>query len=227
MSIILEAHNIHKIYKEDGRETEILKNLELEIKEGEIIVILGTSGSGKTTLIHILGGLDKPNDGRILLDGVDLFAHSDLELSRIRNKKIGFVFQFHQLLPEFTAVENVELPLLIGGERGLGNVQQGRCVELLGLVGLGGKEDRIPSRLSGGERQRVGVARALVNNPKIVLADEPSGNLDAWTSKSLDELFVKLNKERKVTFIIATHKESVCKIANRVLRLEDGKLTPI
>ncbi|MCK4352693.1 ABC transporter ATP-binding protein [candidate division WOR-3 bacterium] len=229
MSKILKAQDIYKIYKEDEKETEILKELNLEIKKGEIVVILGPSGSGKTTLIHILGGLDKPTKGKVLLDGVDLFAHSDLELSRIRNQEIGFVFQFHQLLPEFTALENVKLPVLIGEDSSLSlrMTREKRCIELLEEVGLKGKEARLPSMLSGGERQRVGVARALVNEPKIVLADEPSGNLDSKTSGDLHQLFLNLNKSQGVTFIIATHKESLCKIASKVFELKDGKLNKI
>lgn len=230
--MILEAHSIYKVYKENGREIEVLKELGLEVEKGEIVVILGPSGSGKTTLIHILGGLDRPNKGKVLVDGVDLFAHSDLELSRIRNQEIGFVFQFHQLLPEFTVLENITLPILIGGGVSLAHlsfrmIKEKRCMELLEIVGLGGKENSLPSRLSGGECQRVGVVRALINNPKIVLADEPSGNLDAETSESLHELFLKLNKERGVTFVIATHKEAMCEIADRVLKLEEGKLEGI
>lgn len=224
MSLILEAHNIWKTYKEDMKETEVLKGLELSVEVSEIIVLLGPSGSGKTTLIHILGGLDRPDDGKVLLDGMDLFGHSDLELSRLRNREIGFVFQFHQLLPEFTVVENVLLPAMIGSKRWLGSKRVlERCKELIDIVGLGGKERRLPCQLSGGERQRVGVARALVNNPKIVFADEPSGNLDAETSASLHHLFLRLNKERGVTFVITTHKEAMCEIADRILYLRDGK----
>lgn len=224
MSNLLRAENIYKSYKEDGRENAVLRGLELEVDEGEIIVIMGPSGSGKTTLIHILGGLDKPDQGRVLIDGIDLFVHSDLELSRIRNAKIGFIFQFHQLLPEFTAVENVMLPTLIGQGNAPPKLRE-NCVELLELVGLSGKENKLPSHLSCGEQQRVGVARALVNKPKIVLVDEPTGNLDRGNSKALDELFKKLNVEYKVTFIIGTHKEP--EIASRVLKLEDGKLKEI
>lgn len=218
--IILRGEDIHKIYKEDSRETYVLKGLNFELSKGEIIVILGPSGSGKTTLIHILGGLDKPTQGKVMLGGLDIFAHSDTELSRIRNQEIGFIFQFHQLLPEFTALENVKLPILIGGKDGTDE----QCLELLEEVGLKGKGLSIPAHLSGGERQRVGVARALVSNPQIVLADEPSGNLDSETSSELHRLFLRLNKTRQTTFVIATNKESMCEIASRVLRLEGGRL---
>lgn len=222
MGLIIEARNIHKTYREDEKEIEILRGLEFEVESGEIIVILGPSGAGKTTLIHILGSLDKPNVGKVLLGGIDLFVHSDLELSRIRNREIGFVFQFHQLLPEFTVLENVLLPVMIGVEQ-VSSLHKW-SMELIDIVGLKGKEHRLPCRLSGGERQRVGIARALVNNPKIVLADEPSGNLDTVTSRALHSLFLTLNKERGVTFVIATHKEMMCEIANKVFKLEDGKL---
>lgn len=229
MNVILKAENIFKLYKEDANDITVLSGLELEINESEIVVIFGPSGSGKTTLIHILGGLDTPNQGRVLLDGVDLFAHSDAELSRIRNRDIGFVFQFHQLLPEFTVVENVLLPAMIGVKdmdevtSPLSELYE-RCMELLRVVGLHGKERRLPRHLSGGERQRVGVARALINNPKIVFADEPSGSLDADTSRALQNLFLHLNREMGVTFVIATHKEMMSEIATRVFELQDGKL---
>ena len=233
MNMILKAENIYKIYKEDEKEIEVLKELSLEVIKGEIVVIVGPSGSGKTTLIHILGGIDKPNQGEVLLDGVPLFAHSDVELSKIRNQEIGFVFQFHQLLPEFTALENVKLPALIfamGGSASGGNGKNlditERAVKLLEEVGLKGKEARLPRKLSGGERQRVGIARALINNPKIVLADEPSGNLDAETSEELHKLFLELNREYNMTFVVATHKEALVKLGNRVFKLENGKLVP-
>jgi lipoprotein-releasing system ATP-binding protein len=221
MNRILEAHNIRKVYKEDSRENKVLNDVSLEIEKGEIVVILGPSGSGKTTLIHVLGGLDRPDEGSVLLDGTDLFTHSDRELSRLRNREIGFVFQFHQLLPEFTALENVMMPGLIGSTNRPELIQKSR--ELLDAVELQGKEHRLPRQLSGGERQRVGVARALVNDPKIVFADEPSGNLDAKTSESLHSLFLKLNKEASVTFVIATHKQAMCEIGNRTLELQDGE----
>jgi lipoprotein-releasing system ATP-binding protein len=221
MNCILEAHNIRKVYREDSRENEVLKGVSVGIEKGEIVVILGPSGSGKTTLVHVLGGLDRPDEGSVLLDGTDLFAHSDRELSRLRNREIGFVFQFHQLLPEFTALENVMLPGMIRSTDRPELIK--KSTELLDAVELHGKEHRLPRQLSGGERQRVGVARALVNNPKIVFADEPSGNLDADTSKSLHSLFLKLNKEADVTFVIATHKQAMSEIANRIIELQDGR----
>ncbi|MDD5528749.1 MAG: ABC transporter ATP-binding protein [bacterium] len=222
MNEILSAINISKNYKE-GKEVEVLKDLNLEIQTAEMIVIMGPSGSGKTTLINILGGIDKPSSGKVLLDGIDIFAHTDTELSQIRNQKIGFVFQFHQLLPEFTAIENLKLVSMLGN-----NMQkESFYLELLKNVGLEGKEARIPAKLSGGERQRVGIARALVNTPSIVLADEPTGNLDAETSEELHKLFAKLNREHRVTFIIATHKEAIAKLATRIFTLESGKLRQI
>jgi lipoprotein-releasing system ATP-binding protein len=220
--LVLKARDIHKSYKEELKEVKVLKGLELEVKKEEIVVILGPSGSGKTTLIHILGGLDKPDKGCVIIDDVNLVTLSDSELSKIRNKKIGFIFQFHQLLPEFTVFENVKLPAMIGQSEG--SSVDDLCIELLDLVGLKGKEQRHPYQLSGGERQRVGVARALINRPKIILADEPSGNLDPETSNSLHTLFLRLKRECGVTFVIATHKEAMTKIADRVLQLKEGKL---
>lgn len=221
-NIILKAENIYKNYRDDEKEIEVLKGVNLEVQEGEIIILVGPSGSGKTTLIHILGGIDKPNEGEVLLDGVPLFAHSDIELSKIINQQIGFVFQFHHLLPEFTALENVIIPALINSDKGLDITERG--LRLLAEVGLKGKEKRLPAKLSGGERQRVGIARALINNPKIVLADEPSGNLDANTSEELHKLFLQLNKQHNTTFIIATHKPALMEIGRKVLELKDGKL---
>lgn len=223
MNKILEAVSISKIYTEDTNDIEVLKELNLEIQSGEVIVIMGPSGSGKTTLINILGGLDRPTAGKVLLDGIDIFAHSDAELSKIRNKKTGFVFQFHHLLPEFNALENVKLAAMLGNN----SYPEEKYFKLLKDVGLEKKEFRIPAKLSGGERQRVGVARALVNNPGIILADEPTGNLDTETSEELHKLFFKLNKEQQVTFIIATHKEAIAALGTRIFRLETGKLKQI
>jgi len=217
--VILEAKNIHKIYKDEKESLRVLKGIDLKIYNHEIVVIWGPSGSGKTTLLHILGGLDRPTDGDVLLDGKDIFSYNDRELALIRNKEIGFVFQFHQLLPEFTALENVVMPRLIAGQRA-----DKLAHEILKEVGLEGRENHIPSRLSGGERQRVAVARALINNPKIILADEPSGNLDASLSDRLHQLIFRLSREHGLAFVVVTHKESLAKIGDRVMRLVDGKL---
>ena len=217
--VILEAKNIHKIYKDEKESLRVLKGIDLKIYNHEIVVIWGPSGSGKTTLLHILGGLDRPTDGDVLLDGKDIFSYNDTELALIRNKEIGFVFQFHQLLPEFTALENVVMPRLIAGQRA-----DKLAHEILKEVGLEGRENHIPSRLSGGERQRVAVARALINNPKIILADEPSGNLDASLSDHLHQLIFRLSREHGLAFVVVTHKESLAKIGDRVMRLVDGKL---
>ncbi|HID92780.1 MAG TPA: ABC transporter ATP-binding protein [bacterium (Candidatus Stahlbacteria)] len=217
--VILEAKNIHKIYKDEKESLHVLKGIDLKVYNHEIVVILGPSGSGKTTLLHILGGLDRPTNGNVLLDGKNIFSYNDRELALIRNREIGFVFQFHQLLPEFTALENVIMPRLIAGQRA-----DNLAREVLREVGLEGRENHVPARLSGGERQRVAVARALINNPKIILADEPSGNLDASLSEHLHQLIFRLSRERGLTFVVVTHKESLAKIGDRVMRLVDGKL---
>jgi len=182
-------------------------------------VILGPSGCGKTTLLHVLGGLDRPTEGNVLLDGKDIFSYNDKELALVRNREIGFVFQFHQLLPEFTAFENVIMPRLIAGQRA-----DKLAHEILKEVGLEGRENHIPSRLSGGERQRIAVARALINNPRIILADEPSGNLDASLSAHLHQLIFRLSREHGLAFVVVTHKESLAKIGDRTMRLVEGKL---
>jgi ABC-type lipoprotein export system ATPase subunit len=219
MNIILKAENIHKLYKENGGELHVLRGVNLKVYEGEIVTIMGPSGSGKSTLLHILGGLDRPTEGAVWLDGEALFPRSNQELARIRNRKIGFVFQFHQLLPEFTALENVLLPRLISGEDGREDAKS-----LIREVELEGRENHPPAKLSGGERQRVAVARALINNPKLVLADEPSGNLDREHSDALHSLIKNISETKGLTFVIVTHKESLKKIANRVMQLENGKL---
>jgi lipoprotein-releasing system ATP-binding protein len=217
--VILEAKNIHKIYRDEKENLHILKGIDLKVCDNEIVVILGPSGCGKTTLLHVLGGLDRPAEGNVLLDGKDIFSYNDRELALVRNREIGFVFQFHQLLPEFTALENVIMPRLIAGERA-----DNLAHEILREVGLEGRENHIPSRLSGGERQRVAVARALINDPKIILADEPSGNLDASLSGNLHQLIFKLSREHGLAFVVVTHKESLAKIGDRVMRLVEGKL---
>ncbi len=201
-------------------ELKVLKGIEFRIVHGEIVAIVGASGAGKSTLLHILGTLDKPTDGTISYDGTDVFALPDEKLAKFRNIQIGFVFQFHHLLPEFTALENVAMPALIAGKK-LRAVEQ-RAKGLLDEVGLGGRAEHRPSEMSGGEQQRVAVARALINDPKVVLADEPSGNLDSVNAESLHDLLLNLTRNHGTTFIIATHNEHLTSLAHRVMKIQDG-----
>ncbi len=223
---ILIADNIKREFKTGtDKVLQVLKGISLEIISGEIAVIVGASGAGKSTLLHIMGALDRPNEGNISINGNDLFKMKDHELAKFRNKTVGFVFQFHHLLPEFTALENVSIPQMIDGKT-LAKTEV-RSKELLGLVGLSERLNHKPAELSGGEQQRVAVARALANNPKIVFADEPSGNLDTQNSDALHQLIDKLNKEFKQTFVIVTHNNDLMKLANRVFEIKDGKIESV
>lgn len=219
MKNILLAKNISKSFNE----TKVLKEINLSINQGEIISISGPSGAGKTTLLNILGTIETPddnNDSKLMICERDVFELNDKELSNFRNKNIGFVFQFHELLPEFTCLENVCLPAWIGNNS---NIKE-RAISLFKELGLIDKLDKKPSTLSGGERQRVSVARALINNPKIILADEPSGNLDSKNSKILYDIFFDLRKKINCTFIIVTHNQSLAKKADRQIVITDGKI---
>lgn len=219
MKNILLAKNISKSFNE----TKVLKEINLSINQGEIISISGPSGAGKTTLLNILGTIETPddnNDSKLMICERDVFELNDKELSNFRNKNIGFVFQFHELLPEFTCLENVCLPAWIGKNS---NIKE-RAISLFKELGLIDKLDKKPSTLSGGERQRVSVARALINNPKIILADEPSGNLDSKNSKILYDIFFDLRKKINCTFIIVTHNQSLAKKADRQIVITDGKI---
>lgn len=198
----------------------VLRGVSLEIQPGEIIAIVGASGAGKSTLLHILGTLDRPTTGEVLVDGRNVFALDDEALARFRNRSIGFVFQFHHLLPEFSAVENVAMPALISGER-LPAVRE-RALTLLQDVGVGERADARPSQLSGGEQQRVAVARALMNAPRVVLADEPSGNLDSANAELLHRLIWDLSRTKGQSFVVVTHNESLAARADRVMRIADG-----
>ena len=222
---ILKTENLHKTYRTTAEELEVLKGVNLEIKKGEFVSVIGPSGSGKSTLLHIIGTLDRPTRGKVYLNSVDLYANSDTTLSRIRNNAIGFVFQFHHLLPEFTALENVVLPARIGGRLDSECVKRGK--DLLCEVGLEERAEHRPAELSGGERQRVAVARALMNEPEIVLADEPSGNLDRKNSDILRNFMLKLNKEKQVTFLVMTHNEDLASTADRKFCLVDGRVLEI
>lgn len=219
---MIEAKGLRKIYRNGAKELEVLKGIDLKVEKGEVLAVLGPSGAGKSTLLHLLGGLDSPTSGEILIDGVDIYSLGDMERARMRNRKIGFVFQFYHLLPEFNAFENVMLPLLIKGEDGKNRRDRG--AELLRSVGLEGRMSHRPSQLSGGEQQRVAIARALINDPELLLCDEPTGNLDSETGKNIIELLWELNKSRKMTLMVVTHDAQIAKDAKRVLYIRDGRI---
>ena len=201
---------------------QVLKGISLNIKRGEVVSITGPSGAGKTTLLQIMGSLDKPDGGKVLYDGQDITRMSEKEISAFRNKHIGFVFQFHQLLPEFTALENISIPMLIAGQ-GMRQANA-RAKELLQLLGLADRADHKPSELSGGEKQRIAVARALANQPDVILADEPSGSLDTKNKEELHKLFFSLRDQLGQTFVIVTHDESLAAMTDRTIRLLDGSI---
>ena len=200
----------------------MLAGVDLEVQAGEVVAIVGESGSGKSTLLHLIGALDRPDQGEVLFRGEPVFGRSDAELALFRNRSIGFVFQFHHLLPEFTALENVAMPALIN-RTGMSQAK-GRARELLAMLGLEARADHMPSEMSGGEQQRVAVARALMNRPALVLADEPTGNLDIKTSGKLHEELVALSRDMDQTFVIVTHNPDLAGRADRVLKLEGGTL---
>ena len=201
---------------------KVLKGISLNIERGEVVSITGPSGAGKTTLLQIMGSLDKPDGGRVLYDGKDITRMSEKEISAFRNKHIGFVFQFHQLLPEFTALENITIPMLIAGQ-GMRQANE-RAKELLELLGLADRADHKPAELSGGEKQRIAVARALVNQPDVILADEPSGSLDTKNKEDLHKLLFSLRDQLGQTFVIVTHDESLAAMTDRTIRLLDGSI---
>lgn len=213
---MIKIANIEKSYGT----LKVLKGINLEIQKSEITSIVGASGAGKSTLLHLIGTLDKPDQGEILIEDISIFKLNDKQLSAYRNKNIGFVFQFHHLLPEFTALENVALPSLISGESR--RVAMQKAKELLHFLKLDDRLQHKPSQLSGGEQQRVAVARALINNPQLILADEPSGNLDSENAKKLHQLFFDLRDSFKQTFIIVTHNEELAELSDRKIVLKDG-----
>lgn len=215
---MLKAHNIEKYYDQ----LWVLKGVDMEVKKGEIVSIVGPSGSGKSTLLHILGTLDQPSKGAVSVNGQSIDFQSAKKLAAFRNQHIGFVFQFHHLLPEFSAIENVCIPGWIGG-RNKKEVEK-RAIEILDMLGLSARRENKPGQLSGGEQQRVAVARALINNPDIVFADEPTGNLDSANARDLHQLFFDLREQFGQTFLIVTHNEELADRSDRVLHMKDGKI---
>ena len=213
---MINASNIHKSYGS----LSVLKGIDIDVKKGEVVSIVGASGAGKTTLLHIIGTLDMSDSGDIIINNTDVNSLSERKLAGFRNKHIGFVFQFHHLLPEFTALENIIIPAFIAKTSKKEAIT--RANELLGFLGLNDRADHKPNELSGGEQQRVAVARALINNPSVILADEPSGNLDSKNAKELHELFFSLRDTYKQTFVIATHNEKLATMADRMLTIRDG-----
>ncbi|MBE6319140.1 MAG: ABC transporter ATP-binding protein [Bacteroidales bacterium] len=218
---MIEIRNINKSYDS----LQVLKGISLDIVPGEIVSIVGPSGAGKTTLLQIIGSLDRPNSGQVKYDNIDIFSLKDAQLARFRNENIGFVFQFHQLLPEFTLLENVAMPALIGGVKRSDAYK--RAKELIAYLGLKDRENHRPAELSGGERQRAAVARALINKPKVVLADEPSGSLDSKNRQELHKLFFDLRRDMNQTFVIVTHDESLAADCDRIVQMCDGQIINI
>ena len=225
MSALLEARALRKSYLGgDGRPIDVLLECDLSVSRGEFVAVTGASGTGKSTLLHLLGALDRPNAGSVALDGVEYAACTAEALAALRNRKIGFVFQFHHLLRDFSALENVMLPQLIAGVSASGATR--RAEELLAAVGLSARTTHRPGKLSGGEQQRVAVARALANAPAVLLADEPSGNLDAGNAEHLHGLFAELSRRYEAAVVVVTHNRSLAERADRVLSLEEGRLVP-
>ena len=221
MSIILSAHNLNKSYQTNKKnKLDVLKNISVNIEENKISVIVGASGAGKSTLLHLLGGLDRPDEGKVLYEQKNIFEFNNDKLAKFRNENMGFVFQFHHLLPEFTAIENVAIPQMINGKNLKSALKDSK--RLLDVVGLAQREEHKPAELSGGEQQRVAVARALANNPKIIFADEPTGNLDSANSESIHKLLFDLRDNLKKTFVIVTHNPELMKLADVIFEIKDG-----
>lgn len=223
---LLEVRGVHRSYGSGGTALHVLKGIDLAVPRGEILTIVGPSGAGKSTLLHIMGALDRPDAGSVVLEGQDIFRLSENARARVRNKNIGFVFQFYHLLPEFTALENVLMPALVYGDGAFAGrtARERRAAELLDAVGLADRVRHKPSELSGGEQQRVAIARALMNSPTLVLADEPSGNLDTRTSAELHALIAELNRTTGQSFVIVTHDHALAGSSHRIVRMVDGRM---
>ena len=225
MAELLRAENLHKSYHDGERELRVLMGADLTVHRGEAVAVIGMSGSGKSTLLHLLGGLDRPDKGALAFEGESLLAGPASRLDHFRNRQVGYVFQFHHLLPEFTALENVMMPALIAGEKR--SATESRALELLTRLGLADRLKHRPSRLSGGEQQRVALARALVNEPSLLLADEPTGNLDLKTGEQVIALMWELTATAGRGMIIVTHEPLIAARADRILRLHEGRLKPV
>jgi len=225
MRALLEVKNVKKTYKMGKVLVPALRGVTFDVEEGEFLAILGPSGSGKSTLLHTIGGLDRPSEGEVFIDGINLYRLSDNKLAEIRLHKVGFVFQFFNLLPRLTALKNVELPSALAEDSEKESME--KVKKMMKLVGLEERISHRPSELSGGEQQRVAIARALINSPKIVLADEPTGNLDTKTGWEVIQLMKKLNKEKRQTFVIITHDPSIAEEADRIIYLKDGLIEKI
>ena len=221
---MIEAINVHKVFTDDSdKELRVLKGVDLKIERGSFVALVGPSGAGKSTLLHILGGLDRPTDGEVLFEGRKLYSLNDTQLAEVRNLEIGFVFQFYHLLSEFTVMENVLMPVLISGcEKTAVAEARETAVATLVRVGLGGRLGHFPGQLSGGEKQRAALVRALVNRPKLLLCDEPTGNLDSRSSDQIMELIKRINQENKTTILLVTHNEELARRADRIYHLKDG-----
>ncbi|MFQ5329649.1 MAG: ABC transporter ATP-binding protein [Thermodesulfobacteriota bacterium] len=219
---LLRAERVYKSHGGGAKVVEVLKGVDISLEKGETVAILGASGAGKSTLLHIMGGLDRPTEGEVLYEGKPIFDRSERMLASFRNRSVGFVFQFHHLLPEFTALENAMMPGLLGGEGR--REAKGKAADLLGEVGLGHRLEHKPGELSGGEQQRLAIARALIQTPSLLLADEPTGNLDTHTGDDVFNLLLRMNRERGVTIVLVTHNKTLASKVGRRLTMIDGRL---
>lgn len=218
---ILKVENLCKIYGNGENEVHALSNVSFSIKKGEFVAIIGPSGSGKSTLLHILGGVDKPTSGKVYMDGSDVYAQNDEQLAIFRRRQVGLIYQFYNLIPVLNVTENITLPVLMDGQQ----INNDRLNELIDTLKLNGREKHLPNQLSGGQQQRVSIGRALINAPAVVLADEPTGNLDSKNSQEIVELLKYSNQKYKQTLVIITHDENIALQADRILAIEDGKIT--
>jgi len=229
---VLESRNLHKVYNHGKKDIRVLKGIDFKVASGSFVVVAGPSGAGKSTLLNILGGIDSPSEGKVFLEGEDIYSLSDFALSRMRNERIGFVFQFYHLLPEFTVLENVLMPVWINLGYKKAMLEEGsgegslrdKAVGLLGMAGLEARLGHFPSQLSGGEQQRVAIVRALMNNPHLLLCDEPTGNLDSVSGEAVMSLIKNINRQEKMTVVMVTHNLELARIADTVYYLKDGLL---